>query len=189
MEGPGETVSSNNFAPIANKVVPPQSSCKYLYKSHLYVRLNRSNRSNKCISLCEGDVLFNTQEKVKFSCLETHKKLIISWILATRMVLDGSVECCSFIHSRHRPPLPHSNRRKFRAFTARRVSLFNLCWVWNSHFSWSKLIELWLWCLFPWGFITFNRWTVDIAMLFDIFTEILLWNGCVDMVRRFLIKI
>lgn len=59
MEGPaseGEVSINNNFAPFP----PLQSSCKYLFKSHLYVRL----ASNRCVALCEGDVLFNSQEKV-----------------------------------------------------------------------------------------------------------------------------
>lgn len=58
MEGPGETVT-NNYLPVPKQ--PPQSSCKYLYKSNLYVRLNRSN--SRCISLCEADVLWNAKEK------------------------------------------------------------------------------------------------------------------------------
>lgn len=153
MEGPGETVSSNNFAPIANKVVPPQSSCKYLYKSHLYVRLNRSNR---CISLCEGDVLFNTHEKVRKFCHLIPIKSKFSCVSATRMVLDGSVECCGLIYSCHCLTVPYLNRRKFRALTSRRVSLFNLRWVRNQNFSGKKFLELRLRCVFPGSFTSIN---------------------------------
>lgn len=45
---------------MPNTIQPLQSTCKYLHKSHLYVRLNRSNR---CTPLCEADILFDVHEK------------------------------------------------------------------------------------------------------------------------------
>lgn len=60
MEGPGERIEPRT-TPI--KLLPAQSrtsSCQYYIKSHLYVRLNRSNR---CTPLCEADIMFDAHEK------------------------------------------------------------------------------------------------------------------------------
>jgi frizzled 4 len=57
MEGPGETTSS--IMPIVSNKPHQQSSCQHLMKSHLYVKLN----SNRCIPLCEADIMFDAQEK------------------------------------------------------------------------------------------------------------------------------
>jgi hypothetical protein len=57
MEGPGEPPS--NIMPIISNKPSQPSSCQHLTKSHLYVKLN----SNRCIPLCEADIMFDAQEK------------------------------------------------------------------------------------------------------------------------------
>jgi frizzled protein 4 len=81
MEGPGETQS---FSLIPSKIQPLQTSCKYLYKSHLYVRLNRSNR---CTPLCEADILFEKNEK-QFSWF-----FIASWSIAAGILSIVALLC------------------------------------------------------------------------------------------------
>lgn len=59
MEGPGEA----NSIPVPSKPYRSNlqpSSCQYFIKSHLYVRLNRSDR---CTPLCEADIMFDVHEK------------------------------------------------------------------------------------------------------------------------------
>jgi frizzled 4 len=57
MEGPGEPPS--NIMPIVSNKPNQPSSCQHFSKSHLYVKLN----TNKCMPLCEADIIFDAQEK------------------------------------------------------------------------------------------------------------------------------
>jgi frizzled protein 4 len=68
MEGFGEPSGVGGGLPMpSNKITSHQPSCQYLLKSHLYVRLNKSNR---CTPLCEADILFDAQDK----------KMVETWI-------------------------------------------------------------------------------------------------------------
>lgn len=60
MEGPGEPSGASSLPLPSDKRPHQPSSCQYFIKSHLYVRLNRSNR---CTPLCEADIMFDAHEK------------------------------------------------------------------------------------------------------------------------------
>ncbi|KAG5675675.1 hypothetical protein PVAND_005561 [Polypedilum vanderplanki] len=80
MEGPGEPTLD---LPPTN-IKPSQSSCKYLFKSHLYVRLSRNN---KCTPLCEADILFESNEK------QIAWLFIGSWSFAALLISSIALLC------------------------------------------------------------------------------------------------
>jgi hypothetical protein len=78
--GPGEPTL--DLPPT--KIQPIQSSCKYLFKSHLYVRLSRNN---KCTPLCEADILFDANEK------QIAWLWIGSWSIAALLISSIALLC------------------------------------------------------------------------------------------------
>lgn len=82
----------------SNKIKSHQpSSCQYLLKSHLYVRLNRSNR---CSPLCEADILFDTHEK------HLAETWITSWSVAALFVAVIATLCLILSNRRDKKLMP-----------------------------------------------------------------------------------
>jgi frizzled 4 len=74
-----------------NKVKTVQPACQYLLKSNLYVRLNRSNR---CVPLCEADIVFDSNEK------HMAEMWIFSWSMAALFLALLATLCLILSNSR-----------------------------------------------------------------------------------------
>lgn len=75
----------------ANKVKLSQPACQYLHKSNLYVRLNRSNR---CVPLCEADIVFDSTEK------HMTEMWVFSWSMAALFLALLATLCLILSNSR-----------------------------------------------------------------------------------------
>lgn len=74
-----------------NKVKLSQPACQYLQKSNLYVRLNRSNR---CVPLCEADIVFDASEK------HMAEMWVFSWSMAALLLALLATLCLILSNSR-----------------------------------------------------------------------------------------
>lgn len=97
MEGPGETNGASGLPMPSIKNKSYQPSCQYLLKSHLYVRLNRSNR---CTPLCEADIMFDAHEK---TLAETW---ISSWSVAALFIAVMATLCLILSNARDKKLMP-----------------------------------------------------------------------------------
>lgn len=97
MEGPGETSGASGLPMPSIKNKSYQPSCQYLLKSHLYVRLNRSNR---CTPLCEADIMFDAHEK---TLAETW---ISTWSVAALFIAVMATLCLILSNARDKKLLP-----------------------------------------------------------------------------------
>lgn len=77
--------------PSSNKVKLSQPACQYLQKSNLYVRLNRSNR---CVPLCEADIVFDSNEK------HMAEMWVFSWSMAALLLALLATLCLILSNSR-----------------------------------------------------------------------------------------
>lgn len=85
MEGPGEHDSPPTT--VSSPKIQQQPTCQLLAKSHLYVKLNRSDQ---CAPLCEADILFDTKEKY------TAEIWVITWTVAALFMALIAIICLVF---------------------------------------------------------------------------------------------
>lgn len=105
------------------------------------------------------------------------------------MVLDWYMECGCNITRCHCLVVSNFNRCKFGTFTTCSLPLPHISRIWNSYFSWTHFIKLWIRSNLPCSFFIINRWIDNISMLIYISIEILFWNGSINLVTKKLIFI